>query len=119
MVNWTSAISTYGSTRPLDLALDANGDPLVLFNAPSGSSAPAHVVEFANSEQNIAFADSCTTFYSTETVCDEWFYAPKLVLAAFGQEGLVRWTQHHEHPCLLYTSPSPRDMRRSRMPSSA
>ena len=23
------------------------------------------------------------------------------------------------HPCLLYTSPSPRDMRRSRMPSSA
>ncbi len=98
VVNWTSAISTYGSTRPLDLALDANGDPLVLFNAPSGSSAPAHVVEFANSEQNIAFADSCTTLYSTETVCDDWFYAPKLVLAAFGQEGLVRWTQHHEHP---------------------
>ena len=24
-----------------------------------------------------------------------------------------------EHACLLYTSPSPRDMRRSRMPSSA
>ena len=24
-----------------------------------------------------------------------------------------------DHPCLLYTSPSPRDMRRSRMPSSA
>ena len=23
------------------------------------------------------------------------------------------------YPCLLYTSPSPRDMRRSRMPSSA
>ena len=23
------------------------------------------------------------------------------------------------NPCLLYTSPSPRDMRRSRMPSSA
>ena len=26
---------------------------------------------------------------------------------------------HHDIPCLLYTSPSPRDMRRSRMPSSA
>ena len=25
----------------------------------------------------------------------------------------------HSFPCLLYTSPSPRDMRRSRMPSSA
>ena len=25
----------------------------------------------------------------------------------------------HTFPCLLYTSPSPRDMRRSRMPSSA
>ena len=24
-----------------------------------------------------------------------------------------------DYPCLLYTSPSPRDMRRSRMPSSA
>ena len=27
--------------------------------------------------------------------------------------------QHHAISCLLYTSPSPRDMRRSRMPSSA
>ena len=26
---------------------------------------------------------------------------------------------HHHNICLLYTSPSPRDMRRSRMPSSA
>ena len=26
---------------------------------------------------------------------------------------------HHVNTCLLYTSPSPRDMRRSRMPSSA
>ena len=26
---------------------------------------------------------------------------------------------YHSHSCLLYTSPSPRDIRRSRMPSSA
>ena len=26
---------------------------------------------------------------------------------------------NQDNPCLLYTSPSPRDMRRSRMPSSA
>ena len=27
--------------------------------------------------------------------------------------------QHRDNPCLLYTSPSPRDRTRSRMPSSA
>ena len=27
--------------------------------------------------------------------------------------------KHHKNPCLLYTSPSPRDRTRSRMPSSA
>ena len=29
------------------------------------------------------------------------------------------YLEHGPHICLLYTSPSPRDMRRSRMPSSA
>ena len=28
-------------------------------------------------------------------------------------------TEHQTHPCLLYTSPSPRDRQKSRMPSSA
>ncbi|GAB5817587.1 hypothetical protein JMUB7533_26690 [Staphylococcus aureus] len=32
---------------------------------------------------------------------------------------LVRFFNHYFNNCLLYTSPSPRDMRRSRMPSSA
>ena len=44
-----------------------------------------------------------------------------LVLAAgdfsMGPTQLI--TNHLLHTCLLYTSPSPRDMRRSRMPSSA
>ena len=30
-----------------------------------------------------------------------------------------RWGLRHVEPCLLYTSPSPRDKRQSRMPSSA
>ena len=34
-------------------------------------------------------------------------------------KGVVRPTAGHLVACLLYTSPSPRDMRRSRMPSSA
>ena len=29
------------------------------------------------------------------------------------------WLQRNLYPCLLYTSPSPRDRTRSRMPSSA
>ena len=39
-------------------------------------------------------------------------------------EILVKWAPNsfchfHRHTCLLYTSPSPRDKRQSRMPSSA
>ena len=34
-------------------------------------------------------------------------------------ERLYRNTQNYSHPCLLYTSPSPRDRQKSRMPSSA
>ena len=37
----------------------------------------------------------------------------KLRMVSMGKD------QHHVVGCLLYTSPSPRDMRRSRMPSSA
>ncbi len=33
--------------------------------------------------------------------------------------GMVEQIAGNYEPCLLYTSPSPRDMRRSRMPSSA
>ena len=34
-------------------------------------------------------------------------------------EGLYQWEIGQIHPCLLYTSPSPRDRQKSRMPSSA
>ena len=33
--------------------------------------------------------------------------------------GVARWANHVCVDCLLYTSPSPRDKRQSRMPSSA
>ena len=35
------------------------------------------------------------------------------------QVTLENWRKYPYNICLLYTSPSPRDMRRSRMPSSA
>ena len=37
----------------------------------------------------------------------------KIPFASLSNDG------EYDNPCLLYTSPSPRDMRRSRMPSSA
>ena len=36
-----------------------------------------------------------------------------------GKRFISRIRSTEKQPCLLYTSPSPRDMRRSRMPSSA
>ena len=38
---------------------------------------------------------------------------------AGGEKAKVKLKARKYNPCLLYTSPSPRDMRRSRMPSSA
>ena len=36
-----------------------------------------------------------------------------------GDEKLIKYLAKHNHCCLLYTSPSPRDVEESRMPSSA
>ena len=36
-----------------------------------------------------------------------------------GEDGSAGFSMHTFHTCLLYTSPSPRDRQKSRMPSSA
>ena len=41
------------------------------------------------------------------------------VLGNIGQIGSFNDADRNYHPCLLYTSPSPRDVEESRMPSSA
>ena len=48
-------------------------------------------------------------------------YLQRRIPSEFGIVGCARrpWTDNEFRDCLLYTSPSPRDMRRSRMPSSA
>ena len=38
---------------------------------------------------------------------------------SFGHAIIMRTLEAHGYTCLLYTSPSPRDKRQSRMPSSA
>ena len=43
-----------------------------------------------------------------------------VVAAGYGIEEMRNWAENTDLPyCLLYTSPSPRDKRQSRMPSSA
>ena len=44
---------------------------------------------------------------------------PHIVLVHGEQNEMMRLKQAHSQTCLLYTSPSPRDRTRSRMPSSA
>ena len=53
-----------------------------------------------------------------EGLIDEFNYAAKETIRLY-EEGLKIQIKEDKSPCLLYTSPSPRDMRRSRMPSSA
>ena len=46
----------------------------------------------------------------------------KLLLALYQVDGITQLTKDNEYKqylCLLYTSPSPRDRQKSRMPSSA
>ena len=52
-----------------------------------------------------------------EKAFEDKFYCP----ARFAQEieGLVQAQEEMNYICLLYTSPSPRDPKTSRMPSSA
>ena len=102
VVNWTSNIRSHGHTYPLDLALDADGHPLVLFLAGSSGCYQASCVSendinFPNPEQDILATEACTTLYSSNTDCLGWGERKKLVLASFGEEGLVEWTQHVKH----------------------
>ena len=58
----------------------------------------------------------------THTITKDYVTAPEIVLlrAIHGETAVseIRPTGSFDH-CLLYTSPSPRDQRGSRMPSSA
>ena len=50
----------------------------------------------------------------------EWKYPRTVVIKFPTYEKALEWYDSKEYkPCLLYTSPSPRDKRQSRMPSSA
>ena len=54
-------------------------------------------IKFPNPEHDILASEACTTLYSSNTECQGWGDRKKLVLASFGEEGLVQWTQHVMH----------------------
>ena len=58
-------------------------------------------------------------FWLTLTFGILYIVLSKLILPKISANLELRKSQIQDNICLLYTSPSPRDMRRSRMPSSA
>ena len=72
-----------------------------------------------NTILNLGLNDSATKGLAAATENERFAYdAYRRLINMFGD---VVVGVHHEHfeDCLLYTSPSPRDRTRSRMPSSA
>ena len=75
----------------------------------SKSNKPDEILAFAKEwEERLPLAIVPTKYYSTPT---DAFRKANI--------SLVIWANHMIRSCLLYTSPSPRDRTRSRMPSSA
>ena len=50
---------------------------------------------------------------------DKTFYIHEVWDSVESQQAYLAWRQERGDVCLLYTSPSPRDRQKSRMPSSA
>ena len=78
-----------------------------------GNTGHAEVVKINYDSSKISFKDLLSVFFSTHDP------------TTLNRQGNDIGTQYrscvftNDKNCLLYTSPSPRDMRRSRMPSSA
>ena len=56
---------------------------------------------------------------ANEALTDGGFYLASTSFSTIGDPNVLNITRHNIKGCLLYTSPSPRDRTRSRMPSSA
>ena len=61
----------------------------------------------------------CITFIQGSAWMKQYVYQKVGMIARLAQRGYVVAIVEYRHSCLLYTSPSPRDPKTSRMPSSA
>ena len=78
-------------------------------------------MNFGFSEEQEMLRDTCRQFLSERAPMQkvrEMGEAGRFDRALWGELAELGWTAL-VIPCLLYTSPSPRDKRQSRMPSSA
>ena len=62
---------------------------------------------------------NCDNGYGKWVYTDKTTYEGEWVSTKKQGQGIETWPNGYIYNCLLYTSPSPRDIRRSRMPSSA
>ena len=77
-------------------------------------------------EEEIIVVEETSEFFDFEDMLDgrTWYHYPGGMNAmnnttALGQNNIPYYASSSYYGCLLYTSPSPRDRTRSRMPSSA
>ena len=114
----TQAWHAGGAGRDLDAAVH-------LFRDPSGANAAVEHLEWFHQEDSESSVDVLIEVDDDdEHIADG---CTRLMFAASrGWCSSIKWLLENgadidagEHGCLLYTSPSPRDKRQSRMPSSA
>ena len=87
--------------------LDANDDEYYAHDTPHGITLKMLCVQTEITPENISY-EQCAR------------QIPKKTALAYCVFAHMFWYNHAQAPtCLLYTSPSPRDKRQSRMPSSA
>src|SRR5664280_2313380 len=80
--------------------------------------------EYVEGEAILLLMNELGICASSGSACTSGFLQPSHVLRAMGvpftmAHGSIRFSLSINNTCLLYTSPSPRDRTRSRMPSSA
>ena len=83
-----------------------------------GNEGPALIVDISaiNGQQNVGQADEPTTPVIPDSPQE---FPDSTDLTLYSDAGRVTLAEGDSNGCLLYTSPSPRDKRQSRMPSSA
>ena len=88
-----------------------------ILSIPSHSLGPVHAV--LQAKNLIDFEEEVIINYCDFTCYWDWKHFKKFVLSNKCGGCIPAYKGFHPHSCLLYTSPSPRDKRQSRMPSCA